>query len=363
MDSYSSAALRILIGADNAKLLLTLKKWEPIAAKTRLGWTIYGKAEGLIDSPEYRHLHICVRSSDQQLHDTVKNFFSMESVGVALVPQVEAVEDRRAREILEKTTIRTAAGRFQTGLLWKFDCIEFPENRFMAEKRLACLERSLSKKPELYANVRQQIVDYQAKGYAHKLSDEESTSSDPNRVWYLPLGVVQNPNKPGKVRVVWDAAAKTSGVSLNSMLLAGPDLLTSLPSVLFRFRQRQIAITGDIKEMFHQIIIRPEDRQAQRFLWRNNPNEPVQEYVMDVATFGSTCSPCSAQYVKNKNAEEWKHVYPEAATAIVENTYVDDYANSSDTVEEAVRVALEVREIHASTGFEIRNWPFRFVLV
>lgn len=70
-----------------------------------------------------------------------------------------------------------------------------------------------------------------------------------------PLGVVQNPNKPGKVRVVWDAAAKTGGVSLNSMLLKGPDLLTSLPAVLFRFRQREVAITGDIKEMFHQIII------------------------------------------------------------------------------------------------------------
>ncbi|XP_062703497.1 uncharacterized protein LOC134285955 [Aedes albopictus] len=361
VNSYSSAAPRILIGADNAKLLLTLKKregkyCEPVAAKTRLGWTIYGKAEGLNDSPEHRLLHICGRSSDQQLHDAVKSFFSIENVGVALVPQVEADEDRRAREILEKTTIRTATGRFQTGLLWKFDCVEFPENRFMAERRLTCLERSLSKKPELYANVRQQILDYQAKGYAHKLTDEESNSSEPKKVWYLPLGVVQNPNKPGKVRVIWDAAAKTGGVSLNSMLLPGPDLLTSLPSVLFRFRQREVAVTGDIKEMFHQIIIRPEDRQAQRFLWRDNQGDPIQEYVMDVATFGSTCSPCSAQYVKNKNAEEWKQRYPEAAAAIVENTYVDDYANSADTVEEAVRVALEVKEIHASAGFVIRNW-------
>ncbi|XP_062702635.1 uncharacterized protein LOC134285592 [Aedes albopictus] len=361
VDSYSAAAPRILIGADNAKLLLTLKKregryCEPVAAKTRLGWTIYGKVEGLDGSPDHRLLHICARSCDQQLHDAVNDFFSIENVGVALVPLLEGEEDRRSREILEATTMRTSSGRFQTGLLWKFDYIEFPENRYMAEKRLMCLERSLSKKPELYANVRKQMLDYQTKGYAHRLTEQEISNSDPRRVWYLPLGVVQNPNKPGKVRVVWDAAAKTGGVSLNSMLLKGPDLLTSLPSVLFRFRQREIAITGDIKEMFHQILIRPEDRQAQRFLWRDNPEDPVREYVMDVATFGSTCSPCSAQYVKNKNAEEWKQVYPEAATAIVESTYVDDYANSSDTVEEAVRVALEVKKIHASAGFEIRNW-------
>ncbi|XP_062713763.1 uncharacterized protein LOC115256765 [Aedes albopictus] len=361
VDSYPTATPRILIGVDNAKLLLTLKKregkyFEPVAAKTRLGWTIYGKAEGLSSTPEHRILHICARSSDEQLHDAVKNFFSIENVGVALVPQIEAEEDRRSREILEQTTIRTSSGRFQTGLLWKFDCIEFPESRLMAEKRLTCLERSLCKKPELYANVRQQILDYQSKGYVHKLTDEEASRSDPRRVWYLPLGVVQNPNKPGKVRVVWDAAAKTGGVSLNSMLLKGPDLLISLPSVLFRFRQREVAITGDIKEMFHQILIRPEDRQAQRFLWRDSSREPMQEYVMDVATFGSTCSPCSAQYVKNRNAEEWKQVYPDAAAAIVENTYVDDYANSSDSVEEAARIALEVKEVHASAGFEIRNW-------
>ncbi|XP_062554097.1 uncharacterized protein LOC134219387 [Armigeres subalbatus] len=360
VDSYSTAAPRILIGVDNAKLLLTLKKregkyCEPVAAKTRLGWTIYGKA-GLPGSPNHHLLHIGSRSSDQQLHDTVKDFFSTESVGVALIPQIEAEEDRRSREILEKTTIRTVSGRFQTGLLWKFDYVEFPDNRFMAVKRLLCLERSLSKKPELYANVKQQIIDYQVKGYAHRLTEEESSDSDPRKVWYLPLGVVQNPNKPGKVRVVWDAAAKTNGVSLNSMLLKGPDLLTSLPSVLFRFRQKEVAITGDIKEMFHQIVIRPEDRQAQRFLWRDSPDDPIKEYVMDVATFGSTCSPCSAQYVKNKNAEEWNQVYPDAAEAIINNTYVDDYASSSDTVEETVRCALEVKKIHASAGFEIRNW-------
>ncbi|XP_062535245.1 uncharacterized protein LOC134204441 [Armigeres subalbatus] len=359
--SYSTAAPRILIGVDNAKLLLTLKKRErkysePVATKTRLGWTIYGKAEGLAVASEHLLHHICACTTDQQLHNSVKDFFSIENVGVALVPQVEAEEDRRSREILEKTTIRTASGRFQTGLLWKFDCVEFPDNRYVAEKRLACLERSLAKKPNLYANVRQQILDYQTKGYAHKLTDEESSSSAPKKVWYLPLGVVQNPNKPGKVRVVWDAAAKTGGVSLNSMLMKGPDLLTSLSSVLFRFRQREVAITGDLKEMFHQIIIRPEDRQAQRFLWRDNSEDPAEEYVMDVATFGSTCSPCSAQYVKNKNAEEWKHVYPEASAAIVENTYVDDYANSSDTVDEAACLAVEVKEIHASAGFEIRNW-------
>lgn len=58
---------------------------------------------------------------------------------------------------------------------------------------------------------------------------------EPMRVWYLPHFPVQN--KPGKVRIVFDAAARANGVCFNDALLQGPDLLQTLVSVLFKFRQ------------------------------------------------------------------------------------------------------------------------------
>lgn len=67
-----------------------------------------------------------------------------------------------------------------------------------------------------------------------------------------------NTNKPGKVRLVWGAPAKVSRVSLNSVLLKGPDQLILLPAVLFRFRLYSVAVSADIKQMFHQVEIRPE---------------------------------------------------------------------------------------------------------
>lgn len=108
--------------------------------------------------------------------------------------------------------------------------------------------------------------------------------------------------------------------------------------------------------MYHQIQIREADKRAQLFVFRNSPDEPPSVYVMDVATFGSKCSPSQAQYVKNRNAEEFSRQFPEAAVAIVKNHYVDDYFDSVDTVEEAVNREKEVRFIHAKGGFEIRNW-------
>lgn len=269
---------------------------------------------------------------------------------------VESADEKRAREIMEATTVRTESGKFQTGLLWKYDLIEFPDSKPMAERRLQCLEKRLSKDPVLYDKVREQGSNYLSKGYAHKATEKELQQTNPSQVWYLPLGVVVNPRKSGKVRVVWDAAATVRGVSLNSVLLKGPDLLQSLPTVLCRFRQREVAINADIKEMFHQVIIRPEDRQAQRFLWRNNQSEPADVFVMDVAIFGSTCSPSSAQYAKNLNANELSSRFPRAATAVLENHYVDDYLDSVNTVEEAVKLAAEVRAVHGHAGFELRHY-------
>ncbi|XP_065094804.1 uncharacterized protein LOC135715461 [Ochlerotatus camptorhynchus] len=359
--SYNDAVPGILIGLDNTRLKTTLKlregrEHEPVVAKTRLGWVLYGHSGNEVRSLSQRVLHIRTKSQDNELHELVKSFFSMESVGVSVTQAKESADDKRAKEILQATTTRTETGRFETGLLWKFDNVEFPNSRSMAEQRLKCLERRLHKSPTLYDNVRQQIADYVSKGYAHKATPRELDEMDPKRTWFLPLGVVVNPKKPDKVRVVWDAAASVEGVSLNSVLLKGPDLLTALQAVLCRYRQKETAISGDIMEMFHQVLIILQDRTAQWFLWRDNPSDPFQVYVMDVAIFGSTCSPSSTQFVKNLNADEYAAEFPEASEAIKKNHYVDDYLDSVDSVEEAVQLALDVKEVHEKAGFLIRHW-------
>ncbi|XP_053691539.1 uncharacterized protein LOC128740054 [Sabethes cyaneus] len=69
----------------------------------------------------------------------------------------------------------------------------------MAVRRLEALERRLQREPDLLERVREQIVDYEKKGYAHQAGLTELTSVEPSRIWYLPLGVITNPRKPGKM--------------------------------------------------------------------------------------------------------------------------------------------------------------------
>lgn len=67
--------------------------------------------------------------------------------------------------------------------------------------------------------------------------------------WYLPIFGVFHPKK-NKIRVVFDSSAKFLGVSLNDVLMTGPDLTNSLIGVLLKFRKDRVAITADIEQIF-----------------------------------------------------------------------------------------------------------------
>ena len=70
--------------------------------------------------------------------------------------------------------------------------------------------------PNFGVAYKQIMSKYLKKNYVRKLSLREVDTFHP-RTWYLlHFGVVTS-NKPGKIRLVFDAAAKMEGVSLNSI--------------------------------------------------------------------------------------------------------------------------------------------------
>ena len=109
--------------------------------------------------------------------------------------------------------------------------------------------------------------------------------------------------------------------------------------------------------MFHQVRSREEDLPAQRFLWRGTErSKPPKTLVMDRMIFGAVSSPFSAQEIKNKNAAQFAERYPEAADAIINRHYMDDYLDSCESVAESIQLIKEVITVHGAGGFEIRNF-------
>ncbi|XP_055604347.1 uncharacterized protein LOC129752597 [Uranotaenia lowii] len=248
---------RIMIGLDNLHVFAPIesrigKPGQPVGVKSLLGWTVYGPCRKGPCPQVALNFHGVDELSNQQLHDMLRNQYLLEEVrNPSCVP--ESDEDQRALAILKSSTVFTG-DRYQTGLLWRNDSRGFPDSYGMAYKRALALERKLSKDPDLQAKVNLEIQQYLEKGYAHPATTEE----------------LNNTQTSGKIRLVWDAAASVGGISLNSQLLCGPDLLVPLQGVICRFREKPVAFGGDIMEMYHQLKIRPEDRQAQRFLFRQD---------------------------------------------------------------------------------------------
>ena len=159
-------------------------------------------------------------------------------------------------------------------MLWKKPRTSKRETRHVALKRLEHLTRRFRRNPELYRLYSQGIQNYIQQGYTGKLTENEAISPISPTTWYLPHHLVQNVNKPGKVRIVFDAAAKVEGLSLNDMLDTGPDLTNNLAGILIRFRNYPVAVVADIEAMFHQVYVTDKDRDSLRFRRRILINHP-----------------------------------------------------------------------------------------
>ena len=160
----------------------------------------------------------------------------------------------------------------------------------MAVKHFKVLENRFCKNLEYFQMYKKQINDYIKLGHAKLLSKEKSSNFS-NKTNYTPHRGVVNVNKPGTVRVVFDASAKCDNISLKDKLLPGIDYLNSLIGVLTKVKYGKYAIMGDIEKMFLQVKVKEEDLDALLFVWRDSDQDEISDYVMLSHLFGKKGSP------------------------------------------------------------------------
>ncbi|KAK7879199.1 hypothetical protein WMY93_034023 [Mugilogobius chulae] len=170
----------------------------------------------------------------------------------------------------------------------------------------------------------------------------------------LPAQQVHHNNK---ARVVFNCSFEFQGTVLNHYLLPGPPLGPTLLGVLLRFRQFSVAVSGDIKAMFHQVRLLPEDCPLLRFLWRDGETErPPDVYEWRVLPFGTTCSPCCATFALQSHVREHKDTHQDIYNSVHTAFYVDNCLQSLSDPQEAKALIDNMRELLLQGGFEIRQW-------
>lgn len=178
-------------------------------------------------------------------------------------------------------------------------------------------------------------------------------------LWYLPHHPVFHDQKPGKVRVVFDCAARFGDTSLNDQLLQGPDMTNNLTGVLLRFRQEPIALMAEVEQMFHPVRVVPDDCPALWFLWWENGNtsqDPV-DHQMLVHLFGATSLPCCASFALKKTANDHKgECHVQTIDTVSRNFYIDDCLKSVASVLEATRLVFHLTDLLARGGFHLTKW-------
>uniref|UniRef100_A0A5S6QAN9 Peptidase A2 domain-containing protein n=1 Tax=Trichuris muris TaxID=70415 RepID=A0A5S6QAN9_TRIMR len=293
----------------------------PHAVLTPFGWSIISRLPALHQNllPSSTKIHnLTVSIADEDLTTLVKDQRSVESLGIRKTDQeILSPDEERAMEIL-RTTTRRVNGRYECGMLWKGVQTEIQDSFPTAKARLAGLERRFRLDSDFASRYSDVITDYLQDGHA-KLCPLDDHHRDR---WFMPHHAVRNPNKPKGLRVVFDASARTNGVSLNDMLLTGPYMLTNLFGLLVRFREHPVAVSADIAKMFQQVRVREEDQSMLRFLWRQpGNNEPVIHLQMTVHIFGAVCSPSVCTYVLRKTAEDYRAQFPRTWQKVTENFY------------------------------------------
>lgn len=349
-------SIDILLGSDIFFKALRSKQMViqdhlPVFQDTVFGWVATGKYQE--QSLNFSIIEENSRSSkDDLLNESLRRLFDLE-------PVCEKVILSREEELCEKhfveTVYRDNSGRYVVSLPLK-DVSKLGESKHQALTRFLHLERKLKMNPEFKTQYFEIIDDYKKLHHMDKI--DESTDSEETVSYYMPHHAVFKPTSTTtKVRVVFDASAKTSSnVSLNDIMLTGPTVQQSCFDIALRFRRYNIAFTSDVSKMYRQVKIDKSQTPLQRILWRSNEDGPIETYELNRLTFGTRPAPYLATRTLKQIAIDEKDNFPKASPIALRDFYVDDCLSGADSLSDAIEIVHQLNEMFSRSGFELRKW-------
>lgn len=274
----------------------------------------------------------------------LRSFWELEEVSLT---RTRTLEQERCEDFFVRTHRRLDNGRYEVGIPLRDDIDRLGSSRTIALQRFHQLERRFQRDPDLHLKYCEAIANLQQSAHI-RLVDR----APKDICYHIPHHPVLK-----KFRIVFDASCRTdSGVSLNEIQLIGEKLQDDLTDLVMRFRCHPVAITSDIKKMYLQVRVSPEQWDLQRIFWRPNKQEEIQEYWLTVVTFGMSSAPHCAIRAMIQAARDLKREFPMGAAAVERDFYVDDCLTGAEDNIKAKQLCREMDELLRSCGFVLDKW-------
>lgn len=353
-DPGKGVAVDLLIGGDNLLYLLNLDESLKVNEDYQLLATQFGyiiiTARQKDSNSSPRHCFFTEPVED------VKLMYDLDLVGLRYIEKSEEKEEMEAiRNFYE--TIKFLDERYEVAWPWRYYPPLLDTNYGLALGRLKSLWKQLRSRPEILEAYHNIIQDQVKRGIAEKVQ-EKWPKDEP--VHYLPHHPVVNMEKSTQVRPVYDASRSgvAKGSSLNQNMLKGTKWLTDLVGVLLRTREEKTLVTADIERAFHQISIRPADRNVVRFLWLKDPaKEPTSDnieiYRFTRVAFGIISSPFLLNATINYHAEKNPNEYTQI---IKTNLYADNLVTGLPSNVDPIHFYQTTKNFFASMGMNLTKW-------
>ncbi len=271
--------------------------------------------------------------------------------------------EERELEIIKKCLayveedVHSKSPHWHSKYLWTEDPASLPNNRSGVEAIFLRTEKQLKREPEWQIAYAAQVHDMVERGVAIKLT-EDMINSWNGPVWYVSHLIAPNPHSvTTPVCLVWNSSQKFKGVSMNDLLLKGPNVLNAIRAVLLRFRIGVYAVLGDIRKMYNSVWLEDREMHLHRFLWRDSQSEEIGEYAVTRVNIGDRPAGCIAQLAMRETAKLTKFSHLHEERRVIEaDSYVDDILSSHYDREELDKITEGVEEILRAGGFSLKHW-------
>ncbi|KAI3375786.1 hypothetical protein L3Q82_004075 [Scortum barcoo] len=204
-----------------------------------------------------------------------------------------------------------------------------------------------------YASQVHEMVNRKA---AVKLS-KEVLQSWTGPVLYISHLIAPNPHFVSTpVRLVWNSSQKHRGLSLNDILIKGPDFLNPIRAVLLRFRAGVFAALGDIRKMFNSVWLEEREVHLHRFLWCDTEDVKIEDLAITRVNIGDKPAGFIAQVAMRETAN-FRH-FKEEKRVIEEDAYVDNILTSHNNLDHLKLLSSNIEQILKAGVFFMKPWVY-----